>query len=282
MPQSTYPFDAKQNNDSELFFDHFTFEELQDPQDPNAEEAAQSHDAQESEEDVDFQQEMDDDPISQNARECEQVSQDQLSPPPPLPLQQSRLMLLRATLVGIAEKINKALELVEAGLPSEIEEKVSVDIGDITGSLTLSEKSAHSHPSVVLREGAAGADRVLEGVFDGQNMAGSDGNRYAIPQNYASKSKLVEGDALKLTIAKNGSFIYKQIGPVERTRVVGFLNCDRSNNMYYVRKDNKRWSVLSASVTYFKGRESDETVIIVPRDRSSFWGAVENIIKKKV
>src|SRR3989338_10359289 len=56
--------------------------------------------------------------------------------------------------------------------------------------------------------------KVIEGVFDGQNMIGPDAKQYPVPANYASKSKLVEGDVLKLTIAEDGSFIYKQIGPV--------------------------------------------------------------------
>jgi len=43
--------------------------------------------------------------------------------------------------------------------------------------------------------------KVIEGVFDGQNMVGSDGKTYPVPANYASKSKLVQGDILKLTIA---------------------------------------------------------------------------------
>jgi len=54
--------------------------------------------------------------------------------------------------------------------------------------------------------------KVIEGVFDGQNMVGSDGKIYPVPANYASKSKLVQGDILKLTIAEDGTFLYKQIG----------------------------------------------------------------------
>ena len=38
--------------------------------------------------------------------------------------------------------------------------------------------------------------KVIEGVFDGQNMIGPDGKQYPVPANYASKSKLVEGDVL--------------------------------------------------------------------------------------
>src|ERR1700744_4326416 len=66
--------------------------------------------------------------------------------------------------------------------------------------------------------------KVIEGVFDGQNMVGSDGKTYPVPANYASKSKLVQGDILKLTIADDGAFLYKQIGPVPRKQVVGLLS----------------------------------------------------------
>src|SRR5471030_1604688 len=40
--------------------------------------------------------------------------------------------------------------------------------------------------------------KVIEGIFDGQNMIGPDKKQYPVPANYASKSKLVEGDGLKL------------------------------------------------------------------------------------
>jgi len=50
--------------------------------------------------------------------------------------------------------------------------------------------------------------KVIEGVFDGQNMVGSDAKTYPVPANYASKSKLVQGDILKLTIAEDGSFLF--------------------------------------------------------------------------
>lgn len=122
--------------------------------------------------------------------------------------------------------------------------------------------------------------RVIEGVFDGQNMVGSDGKIYTVPANYASKSKLVEGDLLKLTITPKGSFIYKQIGPIERSRVIGSLGFDPTINEFYVTTENRRWNVLKASVTYFKGEAGDEVVLLVPKSTPSKWGAAENIIKK--
>lgn len=121
--------------------------------------------------------------------------------------------------------------------------------------------------------------KVVEGVFDGQNMAGPDGKVYSVPANYASKSKLVEGDRLKLTITGDGSFIYKQIGPIERQRLIGILARDESSNDYRVMAGDRTYRVLLASVTYFKGESGDEVVILVPKDAASKWAAVENIIK---
>ncbi|MCC6643807.1 hypothetical protein IT411_03590, partial [Candidatus Peregrinibacteria bacterium] len=68
---------------------------------------------------------------------------------------------------------------------------------------------------------ADGGSHIIEGAFDGQNMIGPDGRVYSVPANYASKSKLVQGDVLKLTITEDGTFLYKQIGPIERKKIVG-------------------------------------------------------------
>lgn len=121
--------------------------------------------------------------------------------------------------------------------------------------------------------------KVIEGVFDGQNMMGPDGKQYPVPANYASKSKLVEGDVLKLSIADDGSFIYKQIGPVERRKVLGLLSQDERGE-YRVVSDNGIFKVLLASLTYFKAEPGDQITVVVPKDKDAAWGAVENVIKK--
>ena len=122
---------------------------------------------------------------------------------------------------------------------------------------------------------------VVEGIFNGQIMIGPDGKQYSVPTNYASKSKLVEGDILKLTIDRSGAFIFKQISPVERGRVVGRLVKDSSLGEFVVLAGDKIYRILMASITYFKGEEGDEVVILVPKDHDSTWAAVENIIKNK-
>lgn len=120
--------------------------------------------------------------------------------------------------------------------------------------------------------------KVIEGVFDGQNMIGPDKKQYPVPANYASKSKLIEGDVLKLTIADDGSFIYKQIGPVERKKMLGVLSQDETGQ-YRVVAAGRSYKVLLASLTYFKAETGDEVTIIVPKEGDATWAAVENVIK---
>lgn len=124
-----------------------------------------------------------------------------------------------------------------------------------------------------------GGARVVEGVFDGQNMQGNDGEEYPVPPNYASKSKLVEGDVLKLTIGADGSFLYKQIGPVERRRVVGKLAVDEHGN-FGVQTPEKLYRVLLASVTFYKAEEGDEVTVLLPLNGEAEWGAVEHVVHR--
>ena len=120
---------------------------------------------------------------------------------------------------------------------------------------------------------------VIEGTFDGQIMHGVDGKQYPVPANYASKSKLVEGDMLKLTITFDGSFIYKQIGPADRKSVIGVVSQDEKGN-YVIFSEGKPYKVLLASITYFKAEPGDEVVIMIPRETEAVWAAIENVISK--
>jgi len=116
--------------------------------------------------------------------------------------------------------------------------------------------------------------KVIEGVFDGQNMVGSDGKTYPVPANYASKSKLVQGDILKLTIADDGAFMYKQIGPIPRKQVVGLLK--QENGHYFVDVNGHNYRVLLASVTYFKAKPGDQVSVNIPEDDpQAEWAALE-------
>lgn len=128
------------------------------------------------------------------------------------------------------------------------------------------------HTAANTREEVSG--KIIEGVFDGQVMIGPDGKSYPVPANYASKSKLVEGDILKLTIADDGGFIYKQIGPIPRKQIIGTLV--QHDGAYYVEASGKEYRILLASVTYFRINIGDQVTIIVPEDNpDATWAAVE-------
>ena len=116
--------------------------------------------------------------------------------------------------------------------------------------------------------------KVIEGIFDGQIMIGPDGKNYPVPANYASKSKLAEGDIMKLTIADDGKFTYKQIGPVERKTVIGTLT--HHDDKYFVEVSGREYQILYASVTYFRLHEGSQVSITIPAaNEDATWAAVE-------
>lgn len=122
--------------------------------------------------------------------------------------------------------------------------------------------------------------KVVEGIFDGERMVGPNNKRYDVPANYASKSKLVAGDQLKLTVLDDGTFLYKQIGPIDRKKMIGQLE-ELSPKNFIAQCGEKQYRVLPASITYFKAEHGDQISILVPKEGASEWAAVENLIDKK-
>lgn len=121
---------------------------------------------------------------------------------------------------------------------------------------------------------------VVRGIFNGQSMVAPDGREFAVPENYASKSRLVHGDTLALTISAQGKMTYKQVGPVQRRRITGIVEQDPSSGQYSVLCPQGRFRVLTASVHFFKGVPGDDALILIPVGGPYKWGAVQSIIKE--
>ncbi len=121
---------------------------------------------------------------------------------------------------------------------------------------------------------------VLEGHFNGEKMIGDDSKEYNVPPNYASKSKLVTGDRMKLTITHSGAFIYKQIGPINRKRVIGDLEFNPEHNHWTVHGPEATYKVLAASISFYKGKPGDEVILFVPESTPCEWAAVDQLIAK--
>lgn len=178
-------------------------------------------------------------------------------------------MASQAAKIALAKEM---LEMAESNLKSA--KKILNEIaGGKSGTKEKLEKAAAE-----LSVGKDGEDQIVEGVFDGQNMIGPSQKTYPVPANYASKSKLIPGDILKLTIKENGTFLYKQIGPIERKKIKGVLTYE--DGKYKVLAEGHVYNVLLASVTYFKAETGDEVTLIVPDHGESEWGAIENVIPK--
>ncbi len=175
---------------------------------------------------------------------------------------QSALLLIKQRIESAEKSIAAAKKLLNKALGGDLGNVDSIE--ERVQDLTISN-----------------GGKIVEGIFDGQNMIGPDKRQYPVPANYASKSKLVEGDILKLTISDDGSFIYKQIGPVERLRVQGELKTGDGGG-FLVQAEKREYRVLLASVTYFKAKEGDNVTLIVPASDKATWGAIENVLKPEV
>ncbi|MFC1600298.1 hypothetical protein ACFL3T_04690 [Patescibacteria group bacterium] len=168
--------------------------------------------------------------------------------------------------------LQEMLENAESSIRSA--KQVLLDLGGKKSD--LSEKYEESAKDLSTSDSPEG--KIIEGVFNGQDMIGPSKKNYPVPANYASKSKLIPGDVLKLTILDDGSFIYKQIGPAERKTAVGILT--QEDGQFKVMAEAKAYKVLLASVTYFRAEVGDKVTLIVPANEESDWGAIENVLPR--
>lgn len=143
---------------------------------------------------------------------------------------------------------------------------------DLDSSIEMDTSGLHAYNS--------GSDKIIEGVFTGEEMLWSDGHKYPVPVNYASKSKLVQWDKLKLTIDGSGRMMYKQILPIERELKVGLLTKDQGR--YQVIADGVTYNLLTAAVTHFKAEIWDNITVILPAGKQATFAAIEAVIPKQV
>jgi len=137
----------------------------------------------------------------------------------------------------------------------------------------LTQVAGASQPYVSV---AGQAEKIVLGTFTGEYMVDENKKQYPVPANYASKSKLIEGDQLKLTITADGAFIYKQIGPAPRRRAIGVITYQ--DNSYFAKVGEELYRLLTASVTYFRLSPGDEVTILAPLTKKSEWAAIENVV----
>jgi hypothetical protein len=53
---------------------------------------------------------------------------------------------------------------------------------------------------------------------------------------------------------------------------------DQVNNQWKILAGGKQFRVLTASVTFYRGKQGDEVFFLAPKEKNSEWAAVENIV----
>ena len=122
-------------------------------------------------------------------------------------------------------------------------------------------------------------DKVVEGVFTGESMLGSDQSIYPVPQNYASKSLLVQGSKLKAIIKADGRIVYKIIEEIPFETKTGLVTKNRDK--YQVIADGKVYNVLMASITFIKAEVGDSVSIRVPKGKEATYATITALIPKE-
>ena len=122
--------------------------------------------------------------------------------------------------------------------------------------------------------------KVIEWVFTGENMLGVDKNIYPVPQNYASKSLLVQWSKLKATIWADGRIVYKIIDEIPYETLTGTIIKDKDR--FQILANGKVYNVLMASITYYKWNVGDTVSVRIPQGKQATFACVEAVIPKEV
>lgn len=118
----------------------------------------------------------------------------------------------------------------------------------------------------------------ITGIFEGEIMTTQKGEKYPVPENYASKSMLVVGDTLKL-VENAGQKRFKQIEHVKRHKTIGIIT--KKEGKWAAVTPEGSYKILPASVEHFKGDVGDEVLLQLPANNlQTLWAAVEKVTKK--
>ncbi len=122
--------------------------------------------------------------------------------------------------------------------------------------------------------------KIIEGVFDWYFFIWPHNKKIPVPLNYASKSKLIPWDKLKLTIFSDGKLIYKLIKPAPRKNLKATVSKIDDNKYIAITDDWKTYKLNLAAVTYFKVKPWDEITIITNSEGKWEYAAIEWVINR--
>lgn len=119
---------------------------------------------------------------------------------------------------------------------------------------------------------------ILTGFFDGVKLVTDDHFDYPIPSNYISKSMLVPGDLLKLSIHSDWSMIYKVIKAAPRIHIRWILH-RKENQFLALWSNNLNYKLNTAAITFHRAQCGDEVCLVINEESKYHYAALESIIK---
>ena len=119
---------------------------------------------------------------------------------------------------------------------------------------------------------------IVEWVFDGYFMIGTDKKKYPVPMNYSSKTKLIPGDVLKLRIMQDGKLIYKLISQANRDYIKASLSKSEDNKYTAITDGGDIYFLNQAAVSYYKAQTWNSISIIINGDGVWDFAAIEAVI----
>jgi hypothetical protein len=174
-------------------------------------------------------------------------------------MDEQKIKALRDLIHSAQNSIHSAKKILNSLLWEEEEDDMSLDMNGLSTYIS-------------------GDDRVVEWVFTGESMLGSDGNMYPVPQNYASKSLLVQWSKLKALIHPSGKIVYKIIGEIPYESKVGIIT--KNGEKYQITTEVRTYNVLLAAITFHHCDVWDTVSIRVPEWKDATYAVIESIIPK--
>ncbi len=124
--------------------------------------------------------------------------------------------------------------------------------------------------------------RQIDGVFgtyDGVNLVTEDGSKYNVPENYAAKSMLVFGDALKI-METDGKQLFKQVTKVDRERVEGVTS--KKGGKWYVLTEHGSHKILDVAADFQKVEQNGKALVLLPKDNlAAPFAALDRVLRQK-
>jgi len=119
----------------------------------------------------------------------------------------------------------------------------------------------------------------ITGIYNGDYMVSSDGQKHDVPKNYAAKSLLVNGDELKM-MEQDGKVAFKIVNKVPRKKIEGLLS--KKDGRYVILSDSGTFNLLKTAVEFRNIKQGEWILAVIPETGSANnFAAVDKIIKKE-